>query len=114
MVIEDSPAIALLLRRRLEMNGFEVEVCGSGAEGLSCLDRGPVPDVILADFSLPGLDGLEVARQVKARHPGLPVILVTASELSPDQYAEPDAVIEKPIEFESLFAAIERSVGRTS
>lgn len=108
LVIEDSPSIALLLRRRLEMRGFSVRVSVNGHDGLKLIETGKLPDIVLADVMMPGLDGLETIRQVKSKHPGLPVILVTATQLAPEERRKADAVISKPIAFDELFGAIEK------
>ena len=108
LVIEDSPAIALLLRRRLEMAGHSVAVMPNGNHALGRLDAELLPDLILADVMMPGLDGLETLEQIRSRHPGLPVVLVTGKQLEPAQREKADAVFAKPIEFEPLLETIEK------
>lgn len=108
LVVEDSPAIALLLRRRLEMAGHEAEVVTNGNQALDRLDAAKVPDLILADVMMPGLDGIETLRRIRKSHPQLPVILVTGQQLEREQELQADAVFAKPIEFDQLLPAIER------
>lgn len=108
LVIEDSPAIALLLRRRLEMAGHAVDLMPNGILGLGRLDAAMLPDLVLADVMMPGLDGLATLRQIRIRHPDVPVVLVTGQQLTPEQREEADAVFAKPIEFDALLAAIDR------
>lgn len=108
LVIEDSPSIALLLRRRLTMEGHEVEVSATGTDALDRIDPDDLPDIVLADVVMPGPDGLETVRRIKSRHPGLPAVLVTAQEIEAAGTGAADAVVRKPIDFDELFALIER------
>ncbi len=80
-IVEDEPAIAEILQYNLEQEGFAVEVVGDGGVALSRLRRS-VPDLVLIDLMLPGLDGLELTRLLK-REPataGVPLIMVTAKD----------------------------------
>jgi len=106
LVIEDSPSIALLLRRRIEMEGHEVEVRASGREALDLIMGGPLPDLVLADVMMPGMDGMETLGQIKQSHPGLPVILVTGQQMTRAETGQADALVSKPIDFEALFREI--------
>ncbi len=79
LVVDDEPTNRELLRDTLEVRGYAVEEAGSGAEALARIAAAP-PDVVLLDVSMPGLDGLEVCRRLKAnpQTAPLPVIMVTA------------------------------------
>ena len=107
LVIEDSPAIALLLRRRLEMAGHQVEVAAGGLQALEMLEKPELPQLVLADVMMPGIDGLETLGRIKAKHARLPVILVTGQHLEPAAGRKADAVIAKPIDFDELLRTIE-------
>ena len=107
LVIEDSPAIGLLLRRRLEMAGYSIDVVPEGKVALERLEEGLVPDLVLADVQMPGLDGLETLARIRRSHGDLPVILVTGQELNHGQREQANAVFAKLIEFEPLLEKIE-------
>ena len=79
LVIEDDNDIQELLRYNLERDGFQVTIVGTGEQGLEALKR-TVPDILLLDLMLPGVDGLEICRRVKAdaRTRRVPVIMLTA------------------------------------
>lgn len=111
LVIEDSPAIALLLRRRLEMAGHQVEVAAGGRQGLRMLPEAG-SDIVLADVTMPGMDGIETLRRIKADHPGLPVVLVTGERPAFHIGREADAVIAKPIDFDRLLRTVDELTGR--
>lgn len=76
LVVEDDATVAEVVMRYLEREGFEVETVG---DGLVALDRAraALPDVVVLDLMLPGLDGLEVCRRLRAVAP-IPVIMLTA------------------------------------
>lgn len=77
LIVDDESAIVTLLQYNLEQSGYEVEVAQTGPEGLEkALSAGY--DVILLDLMLPGLDGMEVLRQLRQDKVDTPVLLVTA------------------------------------
>ena len=109
LVIEDSPSIGLLLRRRLEMAGHSVQVEPDGKSALEVLAGADgLPDLVVSDLSMPGIDGIETIRQIKSRHRELPAILVTAHSLAPEQQTGADEVIGKPIDFDRLLKTVAR------
>ncbi len=85
-IVEDESAIAEILQYNLEQAGFEVEVEGEGDRALQAIRR-RVPDLILLDLMLPGLDGLELTRLLK-REPAtadIPLIILTAKSGETDR-----------------------------
>ncbi len=85
-IVEDEPAIAEILSYNLEQAGFEVEALSEGDLALPAIRR-RVPDLLLLDLMLPGLDGLELTRLLK-RDPataGVPVIMLTARDSETDR-----------------------------
>lgn len=79
LLVEDDPRLAALVREYLEQNGFDVELVADGARVMDAVRR-KRPDVVLLDLMLPGVDGLEVCRRIRAE-PALghvAVIMVTA------------------------------------
>lgn len=81
LIIEDEPAIAEILQYNLQENGFRVSVESSGDQGLAAV-RQQLPDLLVLDLMLPGLDGLEIARLLK-RDPktaSVPILMLTAKD----------------------------------
>jgi DNA-binding response OmpR family regulator len=77
VVIEDEASIASAVAARLRSEGFRVETAGDGPAGVAlCHDLRP--DLVILDLMLPGLDGLEVCRRMRAAAPDLPVVMLTA------------------------------------
>ena len=111
LLVEDNELNRDMLSRRLVRKGFEVSVAVDGPGGLSAARSGSC-DLILMDLSLPGIDGLETARQLKAdpaTRP-IPIIALTAHAMSGDREralaAGCDDYEIKPIEFPRLLAKI--------
>lgn len=116
LVVDDDPNIVDVVRRYLEREGFEVETATDGRQGL---DRalGDPPDLVILDLMLPGIDGLEVCRQLRALAP-VPVIMLTARgdetdrviglELGADDY------VAKPFSPKELVARVRAVLRRAA
>lgn len=78
LVVDDERAVRESLRRALELEGFEVELVADGEEALTRLRSAPLPDVVILDVLMPGLDGLEVCRRLRAELVTVPVLMLTA------------------------------------
>ena len=76
LIVEDEIELANVMRDYLVQAGFEVDVAHNGDEALSRYDH-KSPDLVLLDLNLPGMDGLDVAREIR-RHGTTPIIMVTA------------------------------------
>jgi CheY-like chemotaxis protein len=77
LVMDDEKSVQLLLDRVLTGAGHSVSVVDSGEAGLAALSDGTY-DLVIADKNLPGVDGLEVLRQARGRHPALQAVVITA------------------------------------
>jgi two-component system response regulator MprA len=114
LVIEDETRIADLLRRGLTYEGFRVSVAYDGPSGLATARDDP-PDLVILDWMLPGLDGLEVCKRLRAASP-VPIIMLTAKESVPDRVAGLDAGADdymvKPFAFDELLARIRAQLRR--
>lgn len=109
LVVEDEERIVSFVRRGLTAAGYEVTSTASGLEALDLLNRGGV-DLVLLDFGLPDLDGLEVVQRMRAAGLDLPVIALTARDSARDLVVGLDGgaddYIPKPFTFEELLARI--------
>jgi two-component system phosphate regulon response regulator PhoB len=111
LVIEDEPALVTLLRYNLEKEGYQVDEAGDGNEGLLKLSEA-APDLVLLDWMLPSLSGIEVCRRIR-RDPGLrnlPVIMLTARGEEGDRIrgldAGADDYVTKPFSLTELMARV--------
>lgn len=109
LLIEDEPGIARFLRQGLEEEAYAVDVADTGPAGLAQALAQPY-DLLLVDWMLPGLTGLEICRQLRAGHVATPLIFLTAKDTVPDTIAGLQAgandYIKKPFHFEELLERI--------
>jgi len=83
LIIEDEPELVRVLRSYLEKAGFSVLSAGRGDTGLSTWEH-KQPDLVILDLNLPGMDGLDVAREIR-RKSNIPLIMLTARVEETDQ-----------------------------
>jgi len=109
LVVEDEAGIADFLQRGLRGEGYEVEAVGDGVAGARAALE-PGVDLVILDRMLPGRDGIEVLREVRAARPTLPVIMLTARSEVADRVEGLDLgatdYVTKPFSFEELLARI--------
>jgi len=114
LVVDDDPSLLRLLDIRLQAAGYSVETAASGAAALSCMERA-VPDAVITDLKMDGMDGLDLLRALQQRHPGLPVLLLTAHGTIPDAVTATQrgavAFLTKPVDREELLQELERALG---
>ena len=116
LVVDDNPANLEILETRLARQGYEVITAKDGDEALA-VARAQTPDLVLLDIMMPGKDGIQVCRELKAdaRLPFMPIILVTAKADPVDIVAGLDAggdeYITKPVDHAALVARV-RSILR--
>jgi CheY-like chemotaxis protein len=108
LVVDDDADVRRFLADALEAIGYRVEAAGDGVSGLAVLDR-LVPDVLVVDYAMPGMNGAEVARAARDRRPNLPIVF--ASGYSDTAAIESvlgagASVLRKPFRIEQLHAAI--------
>lgn len=112
LVADDSETILLLLRTRLEMEGYEVQTATDGEEVTRALRESPgtLPDILLLDAMMPRKSGIDALRELRAEGVETPALIVSAHQDERDVGAPTDLAINgyitKPIDFERLFARI--------
>jgi CheY-like chemotaxis protein len=117
LLIEDNEMNRDMLSRRLVKRGYEVAIAVDGEQGLAMV-HSEAPALVLMDMSLPGIDGWEVTRQLKAAPEtrGIPVIGLTAHAMAGDRdkalAAGCDGYIEKPIDVATFVAQIQAVLPR--
>jgi two-component system phosphate regulon response regulator PhoB len=118
LVVEDEAALATMLRYNLEKQGFRVEEAADGQEALTRIAE-TQPDLVLLDWMLPAMSGLEVCRQIRRRPStkDLPVIMVTARTEDQDAIrglnTGADDYITKPFSTEALIARMRALLRRS-
>jgi two-component system chemotaxis sensor kinase CheA len=119
LVVEDSFTVRELQRSILEAAGYPVVTARDGRDALAALDRDPQIALVLTDFEMPELDGLELTRAIRAdaARSSLPIIVVTSRGSEDDQRrgieAGADAyMVKQSFDQQALLATVERLVGR--
>ena len=109
LIVEDEPKIAGALSRGLKQEKYIVEVCDDGESGLASA-LGDEYDVIILDRMLPGMDGVEICRQIRSNKITTPIIILTAKSQIRDRVegldAGADDYLVKPFSFEELLARV--------
>lgn len=113
LIIDDEAAIRESLQTLLELEGYEVEVSGDGAEGLARMAARPF-DLVLLDFALPDRNGIEILRDIRERDANLSVIMITAYGTVENAVNAMQAgatnFIQKPWDNEKLLADIRGAI----
>jgi two-component system response regulator MprA len=119
LVVDDERAVRESLRRALELEGYEIELAGDGSEALATFGRDePQADAVILDVLMPGVDGLEVCRRLRATGNRVPVLMLTARDEVENRVAGLDAgaddYVTKPFALEELLARVRALLRRTA
>ena len=110
LVADDNEVAQRLCRRVLEKAVYGVLIAGDGLQAVD-IALSQRPAMILMDVAMPGIDGLEAMRRIKAEIPALPIVIASAHSMSSDRdrflAAGADNVLSKPFRLADLIAAVE-------
>jgi DNA-binding response OmpR family regulator len=116
MVVEDDPAIAQMVSLQLELSGYRTHVERDGLAALAAIRRDR-PDVVLLDIGLPGLDGIQVCRRLRAEDDWTPILFVTARDDEVDRVVGlelgADDYVSKPFSPREVIARVGSVLRRT-
>jgi len=116
LVVEDEEKLARFIELELGYEGYKVSVAGDGLSGLTAA-RESKPDLVILDWMLPGLSGIELCRRLRATGDMVPVILLTAKDEVSDRVTGLDAgaddYVVKPFSVEELLARVRAHLRRT-
>lgn len=117
LLAEDDRAIRNALERALTLEGYRVTAVADGVEALAQAHRTP-PDVLVLDVMMPGVDGLQVCRVLRAEGDRTPILMLTALVETADRIAGLDAgaddYVVKPFDVEEVFARLRALLRRTA
>jgi two-component system response regulator MprA len=109
LVVDDDAPVRRMLARTLAADGFEVQAVGDGGAALAAIERS-VPDAVVLDVAMAGMDGLAVARRLRAKGLATPILMLTARDAVSDRVAGLDAgaddYLVKPFAAEELSARL--------
>jgi two-component system, OmpR family, response regulator MprA len=109
LVVDDDAPIRRMLERTLEAEGYDVAVADDGGTALAAVERS-VPDALVLDVAMPGLDGIAVCRRLRTKGLAVPILFLTARDAVADRVAGLDAGAEdylvKPFATEELLARV--------
>jgi two-component system response regulator MprA len=109
LVVDDDAPVRRMLVRALRAEGYDVQAAADGGEALAAIER-RMPDAVVLDVAMPGVDGLSVARRLRARGLGVPILLLTARDAVEQRVAGLDAgaddYLVKPFALDELLARL--------
>lgn len=116
LVAEDQFFLAMMMREILEAHGFEVVTASSAREALEEFSNDEAVDILITDIKMPGQTGVELASEIHARSPNLPVIYLTGYADSPAHMNQKlfGPVMQKPVEPDHLIATIHGLISQSS
>ncbi len=116
LVVDDDPSVTSVLKRGLAYESFDVVTAANGKEALEIAQQ-RYPDLVILDRMMPGLDGIEVLKRLRAADADLPVILLTAKDAPGDQIVGleggADDYLTKPFSFAVLLAHVRALLRRS-
>src|SRR6266446_7921374 len=77
LLVDDEPGMLRYIRTLLEVDDYRVETASTGEEALQCVEKGMLPDLVLLDVLMPGIDGLETLERLRRMKPGMKVVMLS-------------------------------------
>ncbi len=115
LIVDDDNRVTSALRRTLAYEGYQVSTAANGEAALAAARSRP-PDIVILDLMLPGIDGLEVCRRLRASGDGIAVLMLTARDAVADRVAGletgADDYLVKPFALEELLARVKALLRR--
>lgn len=116
LLVEDDPRLAEFIQAELTLEGYRVTVASNGIDGLA-MTRDLQPDLLILDWMLPGISGLDLCLRLRNTGVQLPIIMLTARDEVPDRVmglnAGADDYVTKPFSMEELLARVKARLRRT-
>jgi DNA-binding response OmpR family regulator len=116
LLVEDDPKLAGFIGEELILEGYQVNVAHNGLDGLT-MARNIQPDLLILDWMLPGISGLDLCLRLRSTGIQVPIIMLTAKDEIPDRVAGlnagADDYVTKPFSIEELLARVKARLRRT-
>jgi CheY-like chemotaxis protein len=101
LVVDDEEAVGYVFERYLAIKGYRVSLAYSGAQALEAFRR-DTPDLVVTDYKMPGMNGDELLRQLRAIDPKLPAIMISANPIEVGPTLDGVRFFPKPVSLETL------------
>lgn len=116
LLVEDDPKLARFVAEELKLEGYQVTIAETGLDGLM-MARDQQPDLLILDWMLPGMSGLDLCLRLRSTGVQVPIIMLTAKDEVPDRVAGlnagADDYVTKPFSIEELLARVKARLRRT-
>lgn len=115
LIVEDNPAITMVMEMVLKDAGYEVAVAENGAKALVSMKDGFLPDIVVTDLVMEEMDGWSMVTEMRAgdKSKNIPVIVMTGSVSDPENLPEPSlfqGLLTKPFELEDLISMVQKLI----
>jgi two-component system chemotaxis response regulator CheY len=101
LVVDDEEAVGYVFERYLSIKGYRVSVVYSAEQALKAFEA-DLPDLVITDYKMPGMNGDELLRRLRALQPGLPAVLISANPIDVGPTLEQVVFFPKPVSLETL------------
>ncbi|MFQ5509412.1 MAG: HD domain-containing phosphohydrolase [Leptospirillia bacterium] len=116
LIVDDEELFREICREMLEERGYEVSVAENASTALNCMSN-TVVDLLVADITLPGMDGLTMIEQLRGKHPELPVIVITGYLTQENMLRSLNlgvrGFLTKPFFYDELFVSVEKALAQS-
>jgi CheY-like chemotaxis protein len=101
LVVDDEEAVGYVFERYLAIKGYRVSVATSAEQALEAFRLDP-PDLVITDYKMPGMNGDELLRRLRALQPGLPAVMISANPIDVGPTLDEVMFFPKPVSLETL------------
>jgi CheY-like chemotaxis protein len=112
LVVDDEEAITYVFERYLSVAGYDVTVADNGPDAVRAGERGAF-DLLITDFRMPGMNGVQVIHALRDRQPGLPALVISGNPIEAGTMPEGVRFLSKPVSMSDLLTLIPSLIGRT-
>jgi CheY-like chemotaxis protein len=106
MVVDDEEAVGYVFERYLAIKGYRVSVALDGPQALERFEA-DTPDLVITDYKMPGMNGDELLRRLRAMRPALPAVLISANPIDVGPTLDEVKFFPKPVSLETLVEHLE-------
>ena len=112
LVVDDEEAITYVFERYLSVAGYDVSVAANGSDAVRAGEGGTF-DLLITDFRMPGMNGVEVIHALRRLQPGLPALVISGNPIEAGTMPEGVRFLSKPVSMADLLAIIPSLIART-